>query len=112
MSGPRPTPTYLKLLRGNPGRRPINKNEPKPEIPATQAIAAGLVVGLRARGGEAGCAGAMAYKPADDDRRRVPCRLLRRVFALAGGHRGARGDGGATPDRRGTVNWLLKQFLL
>jgi P27 family predicted phage terminase small subunit len=36
MSGPRPTPTYLKLLRGNPGRRPINKNEPKPEIPAKQ----------------------------------------------------------------------------
>lgn len=36
MPGPRPTPTYLKLLRGNPGRRPINKNEPKPEIPAKQ----------------------------------------------------------------------------
>jgi P27 family predicted phage terminase small subunit len=34
MSGPPPTPTYLKLLRGNPGRRPINKDEPKPEIPA------------------------------------------------------------------------------
>ena len=36
MSGPKPTPTYLKLLRGNPGRRPINKAEPKPEIPAKQ----------------------------------------------------------------------------
>ena len=36
MSGPRPTPTYLKLLRGNPGKRKLNKNEPKPEIPAKQ----------------------------------------------------------------------------
>lgn len=34
MSGPRPTPTYLKLLRGNPGKRAINKNEPKPRVPA------------------------------------------------------------------------------
>jgi P27 family predicted phage terminase small subunit len=32
MSGPPPTPTYLKLLRGNPGKRPINKREPQPEI--------------------------------------------------------------------------------
>jgi P27 family predicted phage terminase small subunit len=28
--GPRPTPTKLKLLRGNPGHRPINKSEPQP----------------------------------------------------------------------------------
>ena len=33
MSGPRPTPTHLKLIRGNPGRRPINKNEPVPPQP-------------------------------------------------------------------------------
>jgi P27 family predicted phage terminase small subunit len=33
MKGRRPTPTYLKLLRGNPGQRPLNMNEPKPEIP-------------------------------------------------------------------------------
>jgi len=26
MSGPRPTPTYLKLLKGNLGRRRLNKN--------------------------------------------------------------------------------------
>jgi P27 family predicted phage terminase small subunit len=25
----------LKLLRGNPGRRPLNRNEPQPAIPAT-----------------------------------------------------------------------------
>ena len=29
--GPRPTPTVLKLIRGNPGKRPINKAEPKPK---------------------------------------------------------------------------------
>ena len=34
--GRKPTPTYLKLLRGNPGKRAINANEPKPEIPAKQ----------------------------------------------------------------------------
>jgi P27 family predicted phage terminase small subunit len=36
MPGRRPKPTRLKLLEGNPGGRPINKNEPEPErgIPA------------------------------------------------------------------------------
>ena len=34
--GPPPTPTNLRLLRGNPGRRPINKNEPRPK-PKTKA---------------------------------------------------------------------------
>ena len=29
--GPPPMPTKLKLLRGNPGKRPINKREPKPK---------------------------------------------------------------------------------
>ena len=28
--GPRPTPTKLKILRGNPGCRRLNKNEPQP----------------------------------------------------------------------------------
>lgn len=28
--GPAPTPTSLRLLRGNPGKRAINKREPKP----------------------------------------------------------------------------------
>ncbi|EMC4142374.1 phage terminase small subunit P27 family [Cronobacter sakazakii] len=30
MSGPPKTPTHLRLVRGNPSKRPINKNEPKP----------------------------------------------------------------------------------
>ena len=30
MSGPKPTPTNLKLLRGNPGKRALPKAEPKP----------------------------------------------------------------------------------
>ena len=28
--GPRPQPTNLKILRGNPGRRPVNADEPQP----------------------------------------------------------------------------------
>ena len=30
MPGPRPIPTHLKLLRGNPGHQKLNKNEPQP----------------------------------------------------------------------------------
>lgn len=30
MAGRNPLPTKLKILTGNPGRRPINKNEPEP----------------------------------------------------------------------------------
>lgn len=30
--GPRPTPTQLKVLRGNPGCRPLNRNEPAPPV--------------------------------------------------------------------------------
>ncbi len=29
-SGRKPSPTSLKLLHGNPGRRPLNDNEPRP----------------------------------------------------------------------------------
>jgi len=31
MRGRKPVPTYLKLLRGNPGRRPVNDREPHPD---------------------------------------------------------------------------------
>ena len=30
-SGPKPKPSKLKLVRGNPGKRPLNEAEPKPE---------------------------------------------------------------------------------
>lgn len=30
MPGPAPKPTHLKLIEGNPGKRKINKREPKP----------------------------------------------------------------------------------
>lgn len=30
--GPRPMPTHLKLLRGNPGKQALPKNEPQPEL--------------------------------------------------------------------------------
>jgi P27 family predicted phage terminase small subunit len=32
MAGRRPKPTHLKLLQGNPGKRAINKNEPRPSV--------------------------------------------------------------------------------
>src|SRR4051812_15458725 len=32
MRGRRPKPTRMKVLTGNPGKRPLNPNEPKPEI--------------------------------------------------------------------------------
>ena len=31
MRGRKPKPTYLKLLNGNPGKRPLNEHEPHPE---------------------------------------------------------------------------------
>ena len=47
MQGRKPTPTALKLLRGNPGKRPMNDNEPVfdsadsvPEPPAGLGVAA------------------------------------------------------------------------
>lgn len=39
MAGRRPTPTHLKLLQGNPGKRPINDAEPKPEAKKPRAPA-------------------------------------------------------------------------
>ena len=40
MKGRKPTPTRLKIVRGNPGKRPLNKNEPKPtqKLPACPAF--------------------------------------------------------------------------
>lgn len=37
MSGPPRTPTHLRLVKGNPSKRPINKDEPKSEqrVPPT-----------------------------------------------------------------------------
>jgi P27 family predicted phage terminase small subunit len=39
MKGRKPKPTFLKLVTGNPGRRPLNQNEPQPEkaIPTVPA---------------------------------------------------------------------------
>ena len=34
MPGRPPTPTALKILRGNPGKRPLNDREPKPTLGA------------------------------------------------------------------------------
>ena len=45
MRGRKPTPTYLKLLKGNPGKRPLNKNEPRPEIPDAPPDAPNFLTG-------------------------------------------------------------------
>ena len=39
MAGRRPKPTHLRLVQGNPGKRPINKAEPQPrrELPSPPA---------------------------------------------------------------------------
>lgn len=34
--GPRPEPTIIKIAKGNPGKRSLNKNEPKPAADAIQ----------------------------------------------------------------------------
>ena len=39
MRGRRPKPTRLKVLTGNPGKRPLNKDEPKPEVVAPECPA-------------------------------------------------------------------------
>lgn len=30
--GPKPVPTELKIIHGNPGKRPLNESEPKPDV--------------------------------------------------------------------------------
>ena len=32
MRGRKPTPTRLKIIAGNPGKRPLNQHEPRPEL--------------------------------------------------------------------------------
>ena len=32
MRGRKPTPTRMKLVMGNPGKRPLNENEPRPKV--------------------------------------------------------------------------------
>lgn len=61
MSGPSPTPTALRLLRGNPGKRPLNDREPKPKrgLPAMPA-----------------------HVKADDEARREWQRMGKRLLAL------------------------------
>ena len=39
MRGRRPKPTKFKLIAGNPGRRPLNKGEPRPKTATTRAPA-------------------------------------------------------------------------
>jgi P27 family predicted phage terminase small subunit len=43
--GPRPTPTHLKLLRGNPGKQAIGRPEPMPVVPIEIPPAPDYLVG-------------------------------------------------------------------
>lgn len=45
----RPTPTVLKIARGNPGKRPLNHNEPKPSATGATRSPAGLSPQARKR---------------------------------------------------------------
>ena len=44
--GPKPKPTELKILEGNPGRRPLNDQAPKPQ-PVAPPMPRGLPKGAR-----------------------------------------------------------------
>jgi P27 family predicted phage terminase small subunit len=46
--GPRPQPTYLKLLRGNPGKEALNKDEPQPSVEPLVPDAPSYLVGYAA----------------------------------------------------------------
>jgi len=46
MRGRKPTPTRMKLLRGNPGKRPLNEGEPQP-TPLAPACPAELSQGAK-----------------------------------------------------------------
>jgi P27 family predicted phage terminase small subunit len=46
--GPRPMPTHLRLLRGNPSKEPLNKNEPQPFIEPTIPDAPKFLTGYAA----------------------------------------------------------------
>jgi P27 family predicted phage terminase small subunit len=48
MPGPRPTPTHLKLLRGNPGHQKLNTDEPQPPRPPQVPEPPGFLVGYGA----------------------------------------------------------------
>ncbi len=45
----RPTPTALKVARGNPGKRPLNDSEPKPSTASVTRSPAGLSPQARKR---------------------------------------------------------------
>ena len=58
--GRKPTPTASKELEGNPGKRPLNAHEPRPErkrAGLSQVAGAGGEKGVAAAGEKAGTAG-------------------------------------------------------
>jgi P27 family predicted phage terminase small subunit len=47
MRGRKPKPTRLKLITGNPGKRPLSAGEPKPARPDTLRAPSGLSAGAK-----------------------------------------------------------------
>ena len=85
MRGRRPKPTRLKMLTGNPGKRPLNDDEPRPEDEHS-GVPAGAWPGRPSRMGPARRRTRRAA-PAHQSRSRGACRLLRRLRALGRGDR-------------------------
>ena len=86
MRGRRPKPTRLKMLTGNPGKRPLTRTSrgPKPLSPIVL-----LELGPVAQREWDRLVGELhALTHADQPRSRRACRLLRRLRALGGGDRG------------------------
>jgi P27 family predicted phage terminase small subunit len=48
MAGRKPTPSHLKILRGNPSKRPLNKTEPKPPVRKLRCPGHLTVIGKKA----------------------------------------------------------------
>jgi hypothetical protein len=97
MRGRRPKPTRMKVLTGNPGKRPLNPTEPRPE-PIVPDCPVELGPSARRDMGEARRPISIA-QAAHAARSGSIGGLLRRLRALGGSHRGhskVRGDGEVT----------------
>ena len=77
MRGPPPKPTYLRILEGNPSKRPLNRNEPQP--PPVETLDPPDYLGGHAR------ARLERHAPVDDCGYSGARRVLRRLCALARG---------------------------
>jgi phage terminase small subunit len=83
MRGRRPKPTRLKLLTGNPGKRPLNETEPRPEAAIPECP---VVLGPVARQEWDRLVLALSAPHPDSSRSSGACGLLRRLHHVVRGH--------------------------